>query len=164
VLQKIYCEPRYVGTGEEKVLVPPILDRYKLKVEQPLFKVAMLNNTKAAMPEPATLQVPPAPVINPLTMIWRIFDANSTLSKCFPEYLKLAEIAIIHVLGSIEDERSFSSLNFLKNKVRNRLDQNLQVIVGMHGQQIYNLKNFPYDDCFKQWVHSAEVYCYGTTT
>jgi hypothetical protein len=64
------------------VLVPPILDRYKLEVEQPLFKVAMLNNAKAA------------PIINPLTKIWRIFYANSTLSKCFPKYLKLAEIAI----------------------------------------------------------------------
>jgi hypothetical protein len=28
------------------------------------------------------------------------------LSKCFPEFIKLAEIAIIHILGSVENERT----------------------------------------------------------
>jgi hypothetical protein len=162
VLQDFYCEPKYVGTGSAMQLVPPILDRFKLEVEQPLFKVAMLNNAKATM-ELLPLGSPPSPMVNPLTKIWRLFDANSTLSKCFPEYFKLAEIAVVHVLGSVEDERTFSSLSFLKDKIRNRLDTNLQLVVGMHGQQIYNLQTFPYDDCFKQWVLSVECYRYGTS-
>jgi hypothetical protein len=106
---------------------------------------------------------PPSPMVNPLTKIWRLFDANSTLSKCFPEYLKLAKIAVVHVLGSVEDERTFSSLSFLKDNIRNRLGTNLQLVVGMHGHQIYNLQTFPYDDCFKQWILSAECYKYGTS-
>jgi hypothetical protein len=65
---------------------------------------------------------------------------------------------MIHILGSVEDERTFSSLNFLKDRFQNRLDQHLQVVVGMHGQQVYNMENFPYDSCFKQWILLAEVY------
>jgi hypothetical protein len=160
ILEDYYCEPKYVSNGAETLLIPPLLDRYRLEVEQPLFKVAMINNSAAA------LEMPPLGssallLINPLTKIWRVLDGNSTLNKCFPEFFKLTEIAMIHVLGSVEDERTFSSLNFLKDRLRNRLDQHLQVVVGMHGQQVYSLKTFPYDTCFKQWVHSAEVYRYG---
>ena len=102
-------------------------------------------------------------MVNPLTKIWRLFDANSTLSKCFLEHLKLVEIAVVHVLGSVEDERTFSSLSFLNDKIRKRLDTNLQLVVGMHGQQIYNLQTFPYYDCFKQWVLSTKCYRYVTS-
>jgi hypothetical protein len=133
-----------------------------LEVEQPLFKVAMLNNSTAALEMPP-LGSSTVPVLNPLTRIWRLLDGNLTLNKCFPEFIKLAEIAMIHVLGSVEDERTFSSLNFLKDRLWNRLDMHQQVIVGVHGQQVYKMENFPYDACFKQWVLSAEVYRYGVS-
>lgn len=82
----------------------------------------------------------------------------------FQEYVKLAKIAMVQVLGSVEDERTFSSLSFLKDKLRNRLDNShLALVVGMHAQDVYTLEDFPYDDCFKQWVHSAEWGRYGTT-
>lgn len=79
------------------------------------------------------------------------------------EYVKLAQLAMIHVLGSVEDERCFSFLTFLKDKVRNRLDgDHLSLVVGMEVQQVYTVENFPYDACFKQWVHSAETHRCGT--
>jgi len=62
--------------------------------------------------------------------------------------MKLVEMAIIHVLGSIEDECCFFVLLFLKDKVRNRLDSNLAAIVGMKVQQVYTLSTFPYEECF----------------
>ena len=46
--------------------------------------------------------------------------------------MKLAHIAMVHVLGLVEDEQTLSSLTFLKNKLRNHLDSNLEVVVGMH--------------------------------
>jgi hypothetical protein len=61
----------------------------------------------------------------------------------------VAEIGMIHVLGSVEDERTFSSLNFLKDRLQNRLDEHLQVVVGMHGQQVYTIETFPYNAYFK---------------
>lgn len=48
----------------------------------------------------------------PLTKVWRTLDASTTLAKKFGEYVKLAEIAMTHVLGLVEDERVFSSLTF----------------------------------------------------
>jgi hypothetical protein len=51
----------------------------------------------------------------------------------------------------------------LKDKLRNRLEgDHLDIVVGMHSQSVYTFKTFPYDNCFKQWVHSVERYRYGT--
>ena len=86
------------------------------------------------------------------------------LAKAFGECVKLVEIAMIHVLGSIEDERAFSALIFLKDKVKNKLDNHLPMVIGMHAQQVYTLANFPYKKCFEQWVQSAERYWYGVTS
>jgi hypothetical protein len=140
-----------------------VLDKYKLESEQPLFKMAMISNSEWALELPPLGTHPVVHFVNPLTKLWREFDANSTLSTSFPEYIKLAQIAVIYLLGSGEDERTFSSLTFLKDKLRNRLEgDHLGIVVGMHAQAVYNFKTFLYDDCFKQWVHSTEWYCYGT--
>jgi hypothetical protein len=43
--------------------------------------------------------------VNPMTKLWRTLDANSALVAHFLEYIKFAQIAMVHVLGSVEDER-----------------------------------------------------------
>ncbi len=55
--------------------------------------------------------------LNPLNPIWRTIDSSWVLTHSFPEYLKLAKMAIVHVLMNVEDERCFSFLTFLKNKL-----------------------------------------------
>lgn len=155
IIKNFYEEPKWIGEGESRRLVPAVLDTFLLEAQQPLFKIAMIANAHAAMELPP-LNAPIHQIVNPLTKLWRTLDANSALGKNFSEYLKLAKIAMVHVLGSVEDERTFSALNFLKDKLRNRLDQHLGVVVGMHCQSVYTLKNFPYDDCFKQWVLATE--------
>jgi hypothetical protein len=39
------------------------------------------------------------------------------LSEKVNEYNKLAEIAMVEVLRSVEDERMFNNLSFIKNKL-----------------------------------------------
>jgi 2-C-methyl-D-erythritol 4-phosphate cytidylyltransferase len=56
-----------------------------------------------------------------LTKLWRIIDDSTMLQHGLSEYLKLAEVAIVLVLGSVEDERIFSTLSFMKDKLHNRL-------------------------------------------
>ena len=57
--------------------------------------------------------------------------------------MKLVQIALIHVLGSMEDERAFSSMIFLKDKLWNRLDgDHLGIVVGMDNQSVYTLTSF----------------------
>ena len=68
---------------------------------------------------------------NPLTHIWRTILASKILSSSFPEYLKLAKIGLVQVIGSMEDEHCFSTLNFIKNKNCNRLTKNLELFVRM---------------------------------
>jgi hypothetical protein len=82
----------------------------------------MLNNHKQALEQPFD--------VNPLTHLWRSLDSTSVC--IFPEYMKLAKMAVVHVLGSVQDERCFSSLSFLKNKLRNALDEHLELVVGMY--------------------------------
>ena len=115
----------------------------------------MISNAHIAME--VALGEDPVAAVNPLTKLWHSFDKNPALMRTFGEYVKLAQITKMHVLGSVEDERTFSSLTFLKNTLRNCLDTNLGIVVGMHAQQIYNLQTFPYDDCFRECSHSSET-------
>ena len=133
-----------------KVLISLVLDSLRLETEQPLFKMAMLANSPWAMDPPPVGSNATKELLNPMTKLWRRFDANSALSTLFLEYIKLAHIAMIHVLGSVEDERAFSSISFLKDKLRNRLDGDyLGLVVEKHNQSVFNLTSFPYDECFK---------------
>ena len=73
------------------------------------------------------------------------------------EYLKLAEIAAVLVLRSVEDERTFSMLSFMKDKLRNRLQINLPLAVTMHGQNFYNINSFPYEQAYTEWKKSIRL-------
>jgi hypothetical protein len=72
---------------------------------------------------------------NPFTRLWEIVGSSQLLTNMIPEYLKLAQIGCTFVLGSMEDERTFSSLKFLKSQLRNRLGDNLPLMIRMHEQR-----------------------------
>ena len=148
-LKNWYCNARVLGSGVDREVIPGILDRWSLDSQQGYFKIAMKSNALAAMEPPYD--------INPVTRIWRTISASRMLSHGFPEYLKLAEIALVHVIGSVEDECVFSSVSFLKTKLRNPLDPHLGLVVGMYSQKIYTLQNFPYDAVFDSWTNAAPV-------
>jgi hypothetical protein len=69
----------------------------------------------------------------------------------FSEYFKLAKIAMVQVLGSVEDEQCFSSLEFWKSKLCNQLTTNLGLVVKVFSQNFYTLHNFPYAKAYEQW-------------
>jgi hypothetical protein len=41
---------------------------------------------------------------NPFTQLWWVIHASQLLSQYLPKYLKLVEIARVHIFGSIDDE------------------------------------------------------------
>ena len=57
--------------------------------------------------------------------------------------MKLSEIAITTVLGSCQDERTFSNLAFVKNKVQNYLCGHLADTMKFYSQGYYTLESFP---------------------
>ncbi len=126
-----------------------------MDVQQGLFKLTMKSNVAQAMAEVMALasnKVNPT-IINPLTRMWQVIHASHLLFNAFPKYLKVVEIAMVHVLGFVEDEQCFSSIAFLKNEVRNRLNNHLELVDSMHAQKFFTLHNFPYKDDYEMWSH-----------
>jgi hypothetical protein len=119
------------------------LDPYRLDWQQSLFKLTMKQNAAKAMEALHD--------VNPVTKLWQRLGYNGLLVSRLFEYMRLAEIAITAVLGSVEDERTFSNLAFVKNKVRNRLGGHLDTTVKMYSQGFYDLQSFPYSDAFNHW-------------
>jgi hypothetical protein len=111
-------------------MVPTILSSWDLDAQQGLFKLTMKSNATQAMVEVVALTSNKVnlTIINPLTCMWQVIHASQLLSNVFPRYLKVVEIAMVHVLGFVEDEQCFSFVAFLKNKVRNKLDNHLQLV------------------------------------
>jgi hypothetical protein len=125
-----------------------LLSSSVLDIQQSLFKVTMKAQAKGCM-------LPPFDK-NPFTRLWdknpftRV-SSSVVLTKMIPEYLKLAEIGCAFVLGSVEDERTFSSLKFLKSCLRNRLEDKLPLVVRMHGQNFCTQETFPYKQALDSW-------------
>jgi hypothetical protein len=73
----------------------------------------------------------------------------------------LAKIVAVQILGSVEDEHTFSTFSFMKSKLQNKLCEHSAIIVGMFSQPFFTLENFPYDATFEGWkkakVHQLEV-------
>jgi hypothetical protein len=87
-------------------MVPAILLGWGFNSQQGLFKLTMKSNITQAMAEIVALasnKVNPT-TINPLTCMWRVIHASQLLFNDFLEYLKVAEITMVHVLGFVGNE------------------------------------------------------------
>jgi hypothetical protein len=82
--------------------------------------------------------------INFPTGMWRLVTTFCILITSFPKYVKLVKLAMVQVVGSVEDERCFSILVFMKSKLHNRLTTHLLLVVQMFVQDFYiiQLSNF----------------------
>jgi hypothetical protein len=69
--------------------------------------------------------------------MWR-WMANSQILKIkMFEFFRLVELVIVMVLGSVEDERTFSTLTFMKSKLRNHLTTHFDLVVKMYAQDFF---------------------------
>jgi len=66
---------------------------------------------------------------NPLTNVWILIGQNALMLNRLFEFIKVAEIVILEVLGNVEDERTFSTLSFMKSKLQNRLGGHVNTCV-----------------------------------
>lgn len=119
------------------------LDKDALDEQQAMFRSAMKANSEQVMTSPYTQ--------NPLTRLWQIFGANQILVQAFPEYFKMAELAMVLVLSSAEDERTFSTVGTVKSKVRNKLTDHLALCVQMKTQHFWTLDTFPFGEAMQEW-------------
>ena len=80
-----------------------------------------------------------------------------SVSERVSEWIKLAELAMVMVGGSVEDERLFSTMDFVKNKLRNRLSDHLEVSVRMKAQHVFDIETFPYGEACEEWTAARTV-------
>jgi hypothetical protein len=159
VIKKFYChskvlnagKPLYEGGGSHTA--SEMLSGSMLDNQQGLFRTTMKANCDAACSLASN--------INPLILLWRNLSESRHLCKLISEYFKLAEIGCCLVLGSVEDERCFSTLKFLKSCHRNRLGKHLPLVVQMFGQKFYTLESFPYKEAIESWKNAGKVGRHG---
>ncbi len=79
--------------------------------------------------------------------MWVTINNNTLLTKQLSEFLKLAK----KILRIVEDKCTFSMLAFMKQKLHNRLEPNLDTILWMFVQKFYTHENFLYQDAITTW-------------
>ncbi|GFH22269.1 uncharacterized protein HaLaN_19711 [Haematococcus lacustris] len=57
------------------------------------------------------------------TKLWHYLDGQPITKADIPEYMKLAELALVMTPGSVEKERMFSAMAYLKDDTGNRLQE-----------------------------------------
>jgi hypothetical protein len=107
-----------------------------------------------AAEEPEDVCLPPLRT----TLFWRELSRSPASAAAISEWIKLAQLVLVQVHGSCEDERAFSAMSYLKNKYRNRLGEpHLNVAARFFHQQWFTLNNFPYSEALDIWNAGAPI-------
>jgi hypothetical protein len=152
VLKEQYGHSKHFNTAAFlEGTLPLILSPLNLDLQANLFKNYMKENTSKMLRKPVT--------INPLTRLWQYLDANSHLRHSLSEYIIIAEIAIVMVMGSVQGERTFNMVSFMKSKLRNRLSKYLSMAVGFKSQKFSTLEDFLYNAAYDSWRAETKRHC-----
>jgi hypothetical protein len=89
--------------------------------------------------------------VNPFTAIWHTTNNNAMLIHNISEYMKVVEIACVQILSFVEDEQTFSTLPFIKNRLWNCFTINLKTCVAMYAQKFNSMETFPFEVAFSKW-------------
>jgi hypothetical protein len=65
--------------------------------------------------------------------------------------MKLVELAIVQVIGNIKDERTLSTLTFMKSKLQNSLAGHLNIVIHMFTQDFFTKDFFPFQAIITNW-------------
>ncbi len=81
---------------------------------------------------------------NPTTQLWERLVSSAIMSQWLLEWFKLVQLCMVMIIGNVEDERIFSNMSFMKNKLHNHLTTHLDLVVRMYAQGFYSLETFPF--------------------
>jgi hypothetical protein len=77
-------------------------------VQAPHFKLTMSHNVDVMMHEAFDM--------NPIICMWLKVQSSPLLVLKLSESMEVVKITMVQVLGSLEDERTFNNLTFMKSK------------------------------------------------
>ncbi len=135
-----FCVGKKIKGG---VVIVGLLDSRQLDVQVSYFRLTMSHNVEAMMQKPSN--------VNMVIQMWLENQSSPLLVLKLNEYINIVEIVMVQVLGSIEDERTFSNLTFMKSKLCNKLTAHIDLCVCMFTYNFYNVSNFPYDAAIVAW-------------
>lgn len=154
ILGEHYGRNRPFGTSSTAAA---LIDENKLTRESGLFFTiarpvaeAVLARHAAALDLLQKKEVYQGPSLT--TMFWT--SISHSFGERVPTFLQLARIGLGLATGGVEDERTFSSLVFVKNNYRSRLEEaHLNVCLRLFSskQQGYSLDNFPLMRAYTAW-------------
>jgi hypothetical protein len=81
---------------KEDFVVPALLDVQYLANQPAFFKLSMLSNSQWIIEHSFE--------VNPLSRLWQKLGSNALLASKLSEFVKIAEVAIVTVLGFVEDK------------------------------------------------------------
>ncbi len=94
MIKVTFCNPKKLASND--VWVPEVMSTSSLDIEQSMFKLAMKSNACTAMAKPID--------VNPLTHLWHTLSTLKLFAFFFLECFKLAKIAMVQIIGNVEDE------------------------------------------------------------
>ncbi len=74
-----------------------------------LCLACMINNVKLTMQKPFD--------VNRATKLWKTLISSQILENIILKYITLTKLLVVQVIGFIEDECCFSTLNLMKTKL-----------------------------------------------
>lgn len=142
ILQSHFCRETEIQ-GEH---IQGILDGKKLKDQARCFADTMWEQFS---------KLDNALEYGAITKLWTTLSGSEFLLQNMSEYFKLVDLCQTMILGSVEDERMFSALTFLKSKLRNKLDKNVDTCLRLYVTK-YEVDNFPYERAVALWRSNCE--------
>ncbi|KAJ9520739.1 hypothetical protein QJQ45_007608 [Haematococcus lacustris] len=116
IVKARYCMDATLANGQ---LAPALLDQQKLSAQQSAFVEVMRCQAEHRV-ELSSAAANPA---KETTKLWRYLAGQPITKADILEYIKLAELALVMTPGSVEEERMFSAMAYLKDDTRNRLHE-----------------------------------------
>ncbi|KAJ9532886.1 hypothetical protein QJQ45_010978 [Haematococcus lacustris] len=163
IVKARYCMDTTVANGQR---APALLNQQKLSAQQSAFVEVMRCQAEHRV-ELSSAAANPA---KETTKLWRYLAGQPITKADILEYIKLAELALVMTPGSVEEERMFSAMAYLKDDTRNRLQEcHLNVCARVFSSNQFNLDTFPDERAISKWLDNAAVrgryraYCFDLT-
>ncbi|KAJ9531904.1 hypothetical protein QJQ45_022057 [Haematococcus lacustris] len=126
IVKARYCMDATLADGQ---LAPALLDQQKLSAQQSAFVKVMRCQAEHRVQLSSSAANP----AKETTKLWRYLAGQPITKADILEYIKLAELALVMTPGSVEEERMFSAMAYLKDDTRNRLQECPLNVVGVEG-------------------------------
>jgi hypothetical protein len=71
--------------------------------------------------------------------------------------MNLIELVIVQIISSVEDEKTFSTLFFVKSKLQNHLTGHLNIAICMFAHYFSTKETFPFHSANTYWNDGNKV-------